>query len=335
MQQPGGEHPSPTEGHRPEEGPKDQPEDGPVAVIGTGLIGMGWAALFLAHGIAVRAWDPSPGFAGRLERGVAARAPALAALGRAPDLALLTCHQHLAEAVAEVCFVQENAPDTATAKRALFAGLDAATPRRAVIASSTSALLLTPLVADLAGADRFVLGHPINPAELMPLVEVSGGERTAPATIARAVAFYRSLGKRPVVLAREIAGHIAGRLAAALYREAVALVEDGIADAATIDEALSASMGLRWAATGVHLSYHLGGGEGGLAHYLDHLGPAQERRWASMRTPRLTPGLKKRLVAEVGAIVRGRSVAALERERDARLVALLNALGTTEKDHGG
>jgi 3-hydroxyacyl-CoA dehydrogenase len=300
---------------------------GSVAVIGTGLIGAGWAALLLARGLAVRAWDPAPGFAARLEAAIAARAPALAALGAAPDLARLTCCATLEEAVREAGFVQENAPDTEATKRPLLAALDAATPRGVVIASSTSALVLTPLVEGLAGADRFVLGHPINPADLMPLVEISGGERTAPETITRAAAFYRSLGKRPVVLRREIAGHIAGRLAAALYREAVALVEDGIADAATVDEALSASMGLRWAATGVHLSYHLGGGPGGLRHYLDHLGPAQERRWASMRTPRLTQDLKDRLVAEVEAIASGRSVAALEAERDARLVALLRALG--------
>lgn len=298
-----------------------------VAVIGTGLIGAGWAALFLARGLAVRAWDPAPGFAPRLIAAIAARAPALAALGTPPDPARLSCCDTLEEAVAGAGFVQENAPDTEAAKRPLLAALDAATPRETVIASSTSALLLTPLVADLAGADRFVLGHPINPADLMPLVEISGGERTAPETIARAVAFYRALGKRPVVLKREIAGHIAGRLAAALYREAVALVEDGIADAATVDEALSASMGLRWAATGVHLSYHLGGGPGGLAHYLDHLGPAQERRWASMRTPRLNEALKARLVAEVDAMTEGRSIAALEAARDARLVALLRALG--------
>lgn len=303
-----------------------------AAVVGTGLIGSGWTALMLSRGLAVRAWDPSPGFDKRLRAAVAARAPALSRLGLAPDLSRLTCHDRLEEAVGDAGFVQENAPDTEEAKRPLFAALDAAVPRGSVIASSSSALLLTPLVSGLAGAERFVLGHPITPADLMPLVEVSGGERTAPWAIEAAVAFYRSLGKRPVVLRREIAGHIAGRLAAALYREAVALVEDGIADAATIDEALRHSMGLRWAATGVHLSYHLGGGAGGLRHYLDHLGPAQERRWASMRTPRLTPELKERLVAEVEAIAAGRSIAALEAERDARLAAILAALA--EVEHG-
>jgi len=305
---------------------------GPVAVIGTGLIGAGWAALMLARGLAVRAWDPSPGFGDRLRAAVEARAPSLARLGLVPDPGRLSCHDRLEDAVAEAGFVQENAPDTEAAKRPLFAALDQAVPRASVIASSSSALTLSPLVADLAGADRFVLGHPINPADLMPLVEVSGGERTAPSAIAGAVAFYRALGKRPVVLRREIAGHLAGRLAAALYREAVALVEDGIADAATVDEALRNSMGLRWAATGVHLSYHLGGGPGGLRHYLDHLGPAQERRWASMRTPRLTPALKDRLVAEVEAIAAGRSIAALEAERDSRLAAILAALA--EPSHG-
>ncbi len=310
---------------------ENRAQAGTVAVIGTGLIGAGWAALMLSHGLAVRAWDPSPGFAGRLASQVEARARALAPLGLVPDLARLACPATLEEAVADATFVQESAPDTEAAKRPLFAALDRATPRDTPIASSTSALLLTPLVTDLPGADRFLLGHPINPADLMPLVEISGGERTARATIDRAVAFYRSLGKRPVVLNREVAGHIAGRLAAALYREAVVLVEDGIADAATVDEALSASMGLRWAATGVHLSYHLGGGPGGLAHYLDHLGPAQERRWASMRTPRLTEALKARLVAEVEAIAAGRSVAELEAERDARLATLLGAL---EARHG-
>jgi carnitine 3-dehydrogenase len=299
----------------------------PVAVIGTGLIGTGWVALMLARGLTVHAWDPAPGFAARLEAAVAGRAAALARLGLTPDTSRLRSAAALEDAVEGVAFVQENAPDTEAAKRPLFRTLDRAAPRGAVIASSTSALTLTPLVDDLPGADRFVLGHPINPVDLMPLVEVSGGERTAPETVARAVAFYRALGKHPVVLKREVAGHIAGRLAAALYREAVALVEDGIADVATVDEALRRSMGLRWAATGVHLSYHLGGGAGGLRRYLDHLGPAQERRWASMRTPSLTPALAARLVAGVEAVAAGRSVAELEAERDARLAAILAALG--------
>ena len=313
----------------------EQPLGGPgaarasVAVIGTGLIGAGWVSLMLARGLTVQAWDPSAGFAARLEASVARRASALARLGLTPDLSRLRCAASLEDAVAGVAFVQENAPDTEAAKRPLFRALDAAAPPDAVIASSTSALTLTPLVEDLAGAHRFVLGHPINPVELIPLVEVSGGDRTAAATIACAVGFYRALGKRPVVLKREVAGHIAGRLASALYREAVALVEDGIADVATVDEALRLSMGLRWAATGVHLSYHLGGGESGLRGYLDHLGPAQERRWASMRTPALTPELKARLVAGVEAVAAGRSVAELEAERDARLAALLAALGET------
>jgi carnitine 3-dehydrogenase len=172
-----------------------------------------------------------------------------------------------------------------------------------------------------------VAGHPLNPPHLVPLVEVAGGEKTDPGAVDRAMAFYAALGKVPVRLNRDVEGHIAGRLSAALYREAVALFEAGVASIEDIDRAVVHGPGLRWAAIGPHLTYHVGGGPGGIAHYLDHLGASQERRWATLGTPSLTEALRARIAEGVAEAAQGRSVEALVAERDDRIARALKALG--------
>ncbi|KAB1072444.1 3-hydroxyacyl-CoA dehydrogenase NAD-binding domain-containing protein [Methylobacterium planeticum] len=292
-----------------------------VAVIGCGTVGASWAALFTAHGLDVAATDPGPGSAERLSAFVAQARVQLAELGLTGE-GRLSFHPELEAAVSGAEFVQENAPEAEGLKRELLARLDALLPAGVIIASSTSAMLRSAIVADCARPERFVVAHPFNPPHLVPLVEIVAGD----ADVAeRAAAFYRGLGRRPVILTREMPGHIANRLASALYREAVNLVAEGVASVADIDAALCNGPGLRWAAMGPHMTYHLGGGEGGIRHYLDHLGPSQVRRWASLGHPELDAALKDRIVSGVEAEAQGRPIAELEARRDSALIAILKA----------
>lgn len=293
----------------------------PVAVIGCGLIGAGWTALFLAAGLEVRAFDPEPGRLASLPERLGPLRAALAALGPVADGRLAPAGS-LAEAVAPARLIQENAPEKIALKQALLAAIEDAAAADAIIASSTSALLWSDLAHGMRRPGRLLVAHPFNPAHLIPLVELFAPD---PALVERGAAFYAALGKRPVRLQREMQGHIAGRLAAALWREAVHLATTGVASVEEIDRALVEGPGLRWAVQGAHLAYHTGGGPGGLADYLAHLGPSQERRWASLGTPTLDAETCQKLVTGIEAETAGRSVMELEAERDRALVALLRA----------
>jgi carnitine 3-dehydrogenase len=298
-----------------------RPVEQPVAVIGCGLIGAGWVALFRAAGLEVRAFDPEPGRLATLEARIAPLRDALARLGPT-EQGRLVLASSLEDAVTPARLIQENAPEKLDLKQALFAAIEAAAAPDAVIASSTTALLWSAMAEGLRHPERLVVAHPFNPVHLIPLVELFGPDDA----VARATAVYQAIGKRPVRLQREMEGHIAGRLAAALWREAVHLAATGVASVEDIDTALTHGPGLRWAVQGAHLAYHTGGGPGGMADYLAHLGPSQERRWASLGTPKLDEPTCRLLVDGVAAEARGHSVADLEAERDLALVALLRAL---------
>lgn len=294
---------------------------GCVAVIGCGLIGTGWAAVFTAAGLEVRAFDPDPARLAALRTRVR---PLRAALRRLQPVSRgrLVLATSLESAVAPARLVQENAPEQLAAKRALYAAIEAATAPETVIATSTSALLWSDLADGMARPERLLVAHPFNPVHLIPLVELF----TPDAALAdRAMAFYTALGKRPVRLRREMAGHIAGRLSAALWREAVHLLGQGVASVADIDAALVEGPGLRWAVQGAHLAYHLGGGEGGMAEYLAHLGPSQEHRWATLGRPSLDAATRRLLIDGIAAAAEGQSTAELAARRDLALTALLRA----------
>lgn len=293
-----------------------------VAVVGCGTVGASWAALFAAHGLEVRAVDPSASAESALRRFVERARPQLAQLGCTGD-GRIHFTTDLAEALDGAEFVQENAPENETLKRSLLAEIDRLVAPDVVVAGSTSSLLRSRLVVDCAHAHRHVTAHPFNPPHLVPLVEIVGDDDSV---IARAVAFYRRVRRYPVVLRREMPGHIANRLSSALWREAVYLVEQGVASVADIDAAMTHGPGLRWAIVGPHLAYHLGGGAGGIEHYLDHLGPSQARRWASLGTPVFDEATRRALVDGVHDEAGGRSIEALETERDRALVALLRLL---------
>ncbi|MEN3793529.1 3-hydroxyacyl-CoA dehydrogenase NAD-binding domain-containing protein [Fulvimarina sp. MAC3] len=300
-----------------------------VAVIGTGLIGAGWATVFLAKGIDVLAIDPAPDASAKLEAAIRSMWPALVELGEAagePDLDHLRFAAAPGPELSEVQLVQENAPEKLEMKRALFAEVERFVKPDTILASSTSALLIGDVQTACREPSRCLAAHPFNPPHLLPLVEVSGGPLTDPAVLDRAMTFYEHLGKAPVRLKKEIQGHIAGRLSAALYREAVHLVAEGVASAADIDTAVRNGPGLRWAAVGPHMTYHLGGGEGGIAAYLDHLGDSQQRRWDDLGTPALTKALREKLVVETLVEADGESVRALAAERDSQLVGLVKSV---------
>jgi carnitine 3-dehydrogenase len=297
-----------------------------VAVIGTGTIGASWAALFLARGLTVIASDPAPDAEAVLRQRIEAAWPVLKRLGPVAPGAMerLTFVAGPVRAVDGAQFIQENGPEREELKRALFATLDKAAPPDTVIASSSSGLLMSRLQEVCAHPERCVIGHPFNPPHLIPLVELVGGAGTSQATIDRAMAFYAAIGKRPIHIRKEVKGHVANRLQAALWREAVSLVADGVASVADIDEAIASGPGLRWARMGPHLTFHLAGGRGGMEHFLAQFSGPIESWWQDLGAPTLTPELKRKLVAGVAEEAKGRSIAALEAERDEHLISLLS-----------
>ena len=300
-----------------------------IACVGAGVIGGGWAAHFLARGYDVVAWDPAPDAEARLRELVATAWQALEALGIAADASVdrLTFATTLEEAVAEVGFVQESAPERLEVKRELLQAIDRVMSPEVVIGSSTSGFAMTDMQPDAPGAARMVVGHPFNPPYLIPLVEVVGGARTDPEAVAWAAAFYRAAGKYALTLEHELPGFVANRLQDAMWREALHMVAAGEASVAQIDAAITTGPGLRWPIMGPCLTFHLAGGAGGMAHMLDHFGPALEEPWTRLQAPPLTRELRDRMVEGCAAEAAGRSTLDLVRERDAKLVALLKALG--------
>lgn len=304
---------------------------GTVATVGAGVIGNGWVATFLGSGRSVRLYDPMP------EAGDRARAHVAGAWGQMVELGLaradddwaprLSVHGDLAEAVEGADFVQESTPERSELKQALFTELDRLLPADVLVGSSTSSLPISELQAGLESAHRFVLGHPFNPVHLIPLVEVGGGEATAPEAVEVALAFYTALGKQPIRLQREIFGHIGNRLTAAMFREAVRLVAEGYASVADIDRAIRHSFALKWAIQGQFTTFHTSGGAGGLAEFLPKYAPGIVKRWETMSAPPLADaGLQETLIQQMDEAAGGRSVDEIAAEQDAKLLAMLKLL---------
>jgi 3-hydroxyacyl-CoA dehydrogenase len=222
--------------------------------------------------------------------------------------------------------VQESAPEDKALKRTLYESFDGLLPGDAVLASSTSGLLLSELQAGRRGRERYVLGHPFNPPHLIPLVEVLGGTDTAPEVVDWTLAFYDAHGKTAIRLNKEVPGHLVNRLQAAIWREAIDAVVSGVASVEDVDKAIAYGPGLRWALMGPHQIFHLAGGPGGMRNFLEHFGPNIEDWWRDMRDVSLTPEVKATLMDGIEAECAGRSVETLAAERDARLVDLLEML---------
>ena len=301
--------------------PQDVQE--PVAILGCGLIGTSWAALFLHHGIDVRAWDPSSEARKAIFEKVKAPMAQLTDMGPpAVTLGNLSVFTDMSAALDGVLFAQENAPEEIELKHEIYHNFELFAGPEALIASSASGLSWSSLSANMSEPERLLTAHPFNPPHLVPLVEMYS---PLDVVLERAERLYFQIGRVPVRMKREATGHIANRLASALWREAVNIVVEGIADVEAVDQALVNGPGLRWAVAGAHMTYHLGGGEGGMTQYLKHLGASQESRWKDLGTPALTPEVCAMLIAGVEAEAKGKSIKELEQARDAGLMRLLAA----------
>lgn len=298
-----------------------------VAIVGTGVIGGGWAVRALAAGARVTAFDTDvAGAERRLAQMVDTAWPALVRRGLAAgaDRHAWRVTGDLAEALADAELVQENVPERLPLKCSVLAEIDRLAPPTALVGSSTSGFKPSDMIVDCQRAPgRVVVAHPFNPVYLLPLVEIVGSNKTSPQTIARARALYRGLGMRPLVVRREIEGHLADRLMEALWREALHLVNDGVATTEEVDAAVVYGAGLRWALMGTFLTFHLAGGEAGMRHMLEQFGPALKLPWTRLVAPELTEELVDRVVEGCEFQADGRSVAQLEARRDAFLVDLL------------
>ncbi|MFI6357729.1 3-hydroxyacyl-CoA dehydrogenase NAD-binding domain-containing protein [Streptomyces sp. NPDC050743] len=296
-----------------------------VAIVGTGTIGGSWATHYLVRGFDVTATDPAPTAETALRAYVEAAWDTAASIGLAPGASpdRLSFTADLRQAVADADFVQENAPERPELKVKLFADIDEATPPDAILASSSSGITMSVIQAECRRPERTVIGHPFNPPHIVPLVEVVGGTRTDPDTVRDVMAFYAAIGKKPVHLKKELPGHVANRIQAALYREVVYLVQEGVLDVADSDDAVSWGPGLRWGVMGPHLLWHLGGGEGGIQHFMETLMPRMVASWQDLGTPEFTPELQQTIVAGVLDEANGHSVDELADRRDAMLSALL------------
>jgi 3-hydroxyacyl-CoA dehydrogenase len=297
-----------------------------VAVIGTGVIGASWTALYLAKGLRVVATDVAPNAEVMLRRFVETAWPALERLGLSPGATQsnLRFTAALADAVSEADLVQENGPERVEFKQKLYAQLDGLLPQDVIIASSSSGLTMSQIQLGAAThPERCVIAHPFNPPHLIPLVEIVGGAKTSEDTIRRALEFYASIGQRPVRLNKEMPGHVANRLQAALGREVYYLVAEGVLSAADVDTALCWGPGLRWGIMGNMLLNHLGGGAGGIEHFFAQFTGPMTTWWKTLGSPVLTPEIQKTLIDSVHAEVGSRTVADLEAERDDILLGLL------------
>ncbi len=296
-----------------------------VAVIGTGVIGTSWCTCFLAHGFRVTATDPAPGAEQRLREQVARQWPDALALGavKGSDPAQLEFRTNAREAVAQADFVQESGPERLEFKREVFALLDEAAPAHAILASSSSGIPASEFQAACSRPERVLIGHPFNPPHLIPLVEVVGGRLTSAQAVRAALAFYQAAGRKPIALHKELKGFVTNRLQAALWREAYGLVHAGVATVEDIDAAIANGPGLRWAIRGPFTTQSLSGGEGGLRHLLDHLGPPMDGYWQDLLPTRLTEEVKRAVLDSAEQQMGDWDWASVARERDRLLVALL------------
>src|SRR3989475_5573691 len=290
-----------------------------IAIVGTGVIGASWATQYLARGFDVVATDPAPNAEANLRKYVDEAWKQITIIGLTPGASKdrLSFTSSMKDALSKADFVQENGPERPDFKIKLFADMDDATPMDSLIASSSSGLTMTVMQSACKHPERCVVGHPFNPPHVIPLVEVVAGDKTSPEAIDQAIAFNASVGKKPIRLQKEVAGHVANRLQAALYREVVHLIEQGVLNVADADTAVCWGPGLRWGAMGPSLLFHLGGGEGGIQHFMEHLADPMAGLWKDLGPlTDFTPAIKQTLIDGVLSEANGRSVDELARERD-------------------
>jgi len=296
-----------------------------IAIVGTGVIGASWTAYYLAHGFDVIATDPGPNAEANLRKYVDDAWESLIALGLSSGASRdrLQFTTNMKEAVAAADFVQENAPERPDFKIRLFAELDDATAPDAIIASSSSGITMDVIQTGCKRPERCVIGHPFNPPHIIPLVEVVGGAKSSEETIQRAINFYAAIGKKPVRLYKALPGHVANRFQAALYKEVLYLVQQGVLSVEDADIAICYGPGLRWGVMGPSLQWHLGGGSKGIHHFIDHLMPPLAGMIKALSTPDVTDDLKQSVIDGVTNEAGSRSVEELAKRENEVLVGLL------------
>lgn len=301
-----------------------------VAIVGCGSIGASWAALFLAQGLTVSAFDINPAAQKFLENIVSDALPVLSSLGllknadaKPSDILFTTTME---DALQGADFVQENGPERLQFKQELFDKIAQTIAEDTIIATSSSGLTCSSIQDGMLPSshpERCVVGHPFNPPHLIPLVEVVGGEKTSPEVISRTMQFYEAVDKKPVQVKKEVVGHVANRLQAALMREMMYLMQKDVATISDLDTAMSFGPGLRWGVMGPNTLFHLGGGEGGIQHMANHLlGPIMS--WYAPKDPVVDDELRRKWVDGTMKEVDGRNYRELSRQRDEELVRLLN-----------
>ena len=303
-----------------------------IAIVGTGVIGASWAAQYLARGFDVVATDPAPNAEANLRKYVDDAWGELEAIGLSPGATRdrLSFISDMKKALERADLVQENAPERPEFKIKLFADMDDATPADSLIASSSSGITPSVMQSKCKRPERVLVGHPFNPPHIIPLVEVVGGAKTALEAIKQAMAFYASIGKKPIQLRKELPGHVANRLQAALYREMLYLIEQGVLSVDDTDVAVSHGPGLRWGVMGQSLQWHLGGGEGGIKHFMDHLMEPLAGMMKVLGTPNITPDLKQTVIDGVLREAAGRSVAQLAKKENEVIIGLLRLRASAE-----
>ncbi len=294
-------------------------------------------AHFLGRGLHVSVYDPSPDTEPRVRGYVESAWPTLERLGLVPgaDAQAVSFHDDPAAAVADAQFVQESGTERLDAKRAIYAQLEPGLPDDVIVASSTSGFTASDLQKGRVGPQRYLVGHPFHPPHVLPLVEVVGGKQTDPAAVDWLMAFYTHHGKRAVRLNKEVPGHMVNRLQVAMWREAIHMVNEGVASVADVDAAIACGPALRWAIFGPHTIMHLSGGDAGIAHQIDHIGPEIERWWQDMGTPHLTPEVRAKLIEGMEQAAGDRTVADMAAERDELLVGFLELKAAARQRRGG
>lgn len=296
-----------------------------IAIVGTGVIGASWAAYYLSRGFDVIATDPAPNAETNLRNYIDNAWPVLAraVVSAGASRERLTFTTNMSEALANADLVQENAPERPDFKIKLFADMDQAAPVRAILASSSSGITMDVMQSACKHPERCVVGHPFNPPHVVPLVEVVGGAKTSEETIERALSFYASIGKKPIRLHKAIPGHAANRLQAALYKEILSLIQRGVLDVADADIAVSYGPGVRWGVMGQTLQWHLGGGAGGIRHYMEHLMPGLEGLMKDLKMPDISGALKQTVIEGALKEANGHSVEQLANEENDVMIGLL------------
>src|SRR5256714_3717751 len=303
-----------------------------IAIVGTGVIGASWAAQYLARGFDVIATDPAPNAEANLRQYIDEAWPALTEVGLSPGASRdrLSFTANMKEALSQADFVQENGPERPDFKIKLFADMDDATPPDSIIASSSSGITPSVMQSQCKHPERILVGHPFNPPHIIPLVEVVGGTKTSPEAIQQAISFYASIGKKPILLHKELPGHVGNRLQAALYKEIMYLIQEGVLSVSDADDAVSYGSGLRRRVMGPSLQWHLGGAPGGINHFMEHLIDPLTGMIKSLGTPDVTPELKQTIVDGVLREAGNRSVDELAQEENEVIIGLLRSRAQSE-----